>query len=90
MKELIFFILVCYGATLIAVYGKIFDKIRPKHHFFKCPMCVGFWVGIFVSFLLIGITNIKLLLMLGFLSSGTSYTLCSIFDDSGIKVELNK
>jgi len=40
---LLVFILACYGLTNILTYGKIFDKIRPKEHFFHCSMCVGFW-----------------------------------------------
>ena len=47
--ELFSFILACYGCTMIAVYGKIFDAIRPQYHFFKCPMCMGWWVGAAMS-----------------------------------------
>jgi len=50
--DLLFFILICFGCTNILVYGKIFNWIRPKHHFFHCPMCMGFWVGCFFSFFL--------------------------------------
>ena len=42
---LLIFVFACYGMTLILVYGKIFDGIRPSHHFWHCPMCIGFWVG---------------------------------------------
>ena len=45
--DLFYFLLVGFGMTQILVYGFIFDNIRPKHHFFHCPMCVGFWVGAF-------------------------------------------
>lgn len=50
MHNLLSFILVCYGCTNILAYGKIFNKIRPKHDFFHCPMCLGLWVGVFFSF----------------------------------------
>ena len=48
----IWFCLISYGLTQILVYGKIFDPIRPKSgklgQLLKCPMCTGFWVGIFL------------------------------------------
>ena len=93
--ELLYFILISYGLTLILVYGTIFKKIRPKHHFFHCPMCMGFWVGVF----LVGINrytelftydnNIVNYLLLGCLSSGTSYVLCKLFGDNGVKYDIN-
>ena len=90
---LIYFILCAYGLTQILAYGLVFDKIRPKHHFFHCPMCLGFWVGVF----LVGINkytelftfdnNVVNYLLLGCLSSGTSYILCTLFGDNGVKYE---
>lgn len=48
----IWFCLISYGLTQILVYGKIFDPIRPKSgklgQLLKCPMCTGFWVGLFL------------------------------------------
>ena len=42
----------CIGMTQILVYGKIFNKVRPKSGWFgdlfKCPMCTGFWTGVFL------------------------------------------
>lgn len=42
----------CIGMTQILVYGKIFNKIRPTSGWFgdllKCPMCTGFWTGVFL------------------------------------------
>tara|TARA_B100001564_G_C20158961_1_gene454509 strand:+ start:223 stop:528 length:306 start_codon:yes stop_codon:yes gene_type:complete len=42
----------CIGMTQILVYGKIFNKVRPKKGWFgdlfKCPMCTGFWTGVFL------------------------------------------
>jgi uncharacterized membrane protein len=93
--SLLYFILVCYGLTQILVYGSIFNKIRPKHHFFHCPMCIGFWSGVLV-FLISPWTelftfepNIINLLLCGWLSSGTSYVFCTLFGDEGINVKRN-
>ncbi len=91
--ELLYFILCAYGLTQILIYGSIFDKIRPEHHFFHCPMCMGFWTGVFLA----GINeytelftfdiNIVTYFLLGCLSSGTSYILCTLFGDNGVKHE---
>ena len=95
--DLLYFILTAYGLTQILVYGSIFDSIRPSEKalkgFFHCPMCVGFWVGTF----LFGINeftelftfeyNLANLLLLSWLSSGTSYVLCTVFGDDGVKYE---
>jgi len=96
---LLWFILVCYGLTQILVYGSIFNKIRPAKGFFgelfHCPMCLGFWVGIFVyaiSFnteLFTFELNWANPLLLGSLSSGTSYALSMLFGDEGINVKRN-
>ena len=89
MSTIIFYILSCYGATLILVYGKIFEKIRPKYHFFHCSMCIGFWVGLFFAFFGMNITNLFQAFMWACLASGTSYILCTLFDDNGLKIERN-
>ena len=95
--DLLYFVFASYGLTQILVYGFIFDSIRPNEKvlkgFFHCPMCVGFWVGMF----LFGINaftelftfeyNIANLLILSWLSSGTSYVLNMIFGDCGIKID---
>jgi steroid 5-alpha reductase family enzyme len=90
---LIYFIFCAYGMTQMLVYGTVFKNIRPKHHFFHCPMCMGFWVGVF----LVGINKYTELFtfdntiinyfLLGCLSSGTSYVLCTMFGDNGVKYE---
>ena len=90
---LLYFILIAYGLTQILTYGTIFDKVRPPYKFFRCPMCLGFWVGAF----LFGINrytelftfeyNLVNLFLLGWLSSGTSYVLCTVFGDDGVKYE---
>ena len=93
--DLTCFILVCYGITQILCYGHIFNKWRPKHHFFHCPMCVGFWVGIFVWALSCSTElftfdyNIITGFFLGCLSSGTSYIMNMIICDNGLQLSLN-
>ena len=90
--ELLYFILISYGLTLILVYGTIFKKIRPKHHFFHCPMCMGFWVGVFL-FCVNGFTElftfdytIANFFICGWLSAGTSYLLSMVVKDDGIQI----
>jgi len=91
--NLIYFILCAYSLTQILVSGKIFDKIRPDKKFFKCPMCIGFWVGIFLvsinSFTELFSFNYTIInfLLLGWLSSGTSYILYNLFGDSGLQIK---
>ncbi len=101
--ELVYFILTAFGLTQILVYASIFDKIRPSAEafwglgeVFHCPMCMGFWSGVF----LFGINeftelftfdyNIANLLILGCLSSGTSYVLNMVFGDEGLKISWQK
>lgn len=88
MLELLIFILACYGLTMILVYGKIFEKIRPKEGFFgklfSCTMCTGFWAGIFNSLLLNTSFNF---FVAALISSGTSYILSNIVDDEGIAIK---
>ena len=91
--ELLYFILSCYGLTQILVFSTIFEKIRPTHHFFHCPMCVGFWVGVlllllnpFTELFTFDVTLINAL-VLGWLSSGTSYALCMLISDGGFQYE---
>lgn len=52
-------ILAAVGATVIIVYGTIFETprnwLKRKHsilrEFLSCSMCIGLWVGICLSFL---------------------------------------
>ena len=94
--ELLAFILCAYGLTQILVYGKILDDIRPKEgqlgKLFSCPMCMGFHVGWFLMLLSpftdlfsfdVGLSNF---ILLGSLSSATSYVLNMVFSDEGIKI----
>ena len=93
MLEFILFILACFGLTQVLVYGKIFDKIRPKAKFFHCPMCIGFWSGaaLFAAFWFSNVflfTNLLAgTIIYGCISSGTSYLLCNIVGDKGIRID---
>ena len=96
MYQLLWFCLAAYGMTQIIVYGKIFERVRPLVGFwgdlFHCPMCVGFWVGVF----LYGVNyNTELftfeytvanLLICGCVSSAASYMLSAMFGDNGIQI----
>ena len=94
--QLIIFVLICYGLTLILLYGSIFDSLMPTNgklgELFKCPLCMGFWVGIIVllisqdSQLITYEFNFINSLLLGWLSAGTSYFLDMIVDDFGLKL----
>ena len=94
--DLVYFILCAFGLTNILVYGSIFHKIRPKQQFFHCPMCIGFWVGVFLL-----VTNqftelfmfehtLYNAFVLGCLSSGTSYMLSMMGGDKGVRSEIHK
>ena len=95
--ELLAFVLCAYGLTQILVYGKIFNDIRPTKgklgELFSCPMCMGFHVGWFLMLLspFTGLFNFDVsvtnFILLGCLSSGTSYILNMVFGDEGIKHE---
>ena len=96
--DLLYFILCAYGLTQIVVYGKIFERIRPKKgksgEVANCPMCMGFHVGWFLLLLSpftelfsfdVSAVNI---LIFGCISSGTSYILNMLFGDEGLKIEV--
>lgn len=93
----IWFCFIAYGLTQILVYGSIFDPYRPKEgklgKLFSCPMCMGFWVGIFLwlfrdfTTLITFDSSVVTGLFCGFVSSGVSYALSVIFGDDGFKLE---
>ena len=90
--SLVYFILCAYGLTQILVFSSILKPIRPRHHFFHCPMCVGFWVGVFL-FGINGYTElftfkhtIANAFILGCLSSGTCYALSMLVNDDGFRI----
>jgi len=88
--NLLLFVLAAYGLTQILVFGSIFDKIRPSHHFFHCSICVGWWVGLFLwainqyTELFTFDYSIASAFLLACISSGTSYILNVVFGDEGI------
>ena len=102
--ELLYFVLCSYGITSIIVYSHIVkaprEFISSKSDWLcellHCPMCIGFWVGVFLC----GINkftelfnfdcNFVNFLLLGALSAGTSYLLIVIVDDDGIKIRRTK
>ena len=93
IDEVLYFCLCSYGLTQILVYGSVFKKVRPSHHFFQCPMCVGFWVGVFLwafspysSLFMFG-RGAFTGFLLGCLSSGVSYFLIQTVGDGGIRYE---
>ena len=91
--EILYFSLSCYGLTQILVYGSIFNKVRPRHNFFQCPMCVGFWVGVILwalspySSLFMFDRSPLTGFLLGCLSSGISYFLIQLVGDGGVRYE---
>ena len=93
----IWFCLISYGLTQILVYGKIFDPLRPKSgklgQLLECPMCTGFWVGLFLwsvkdyTQLFTFDDSFVTALLLGFASSAAAYIGNMVFGDSGLKIE---
>ena len=93
----IWFCLISYGLTQILVYGKIFDRIRPKSgklgQLLECPMCTGFWVGLFLWFvkdytqLFTFDNSFVTAFLLGCASSAAAYLGSMFMGDDGIKVE---
>tara|TARA_R100001377_G_scaffold81943_1_gene61832 strand:- start:580 stop:921 length:342 start_codon:yes stop_codon:yes gene_type:complete len=102
--ELILFVLIAYGLTQILVYSDmpVIKKLRPRKQSYKgygkvfhCPMCMGFHVGWFLLLLspwtelfMFDVTIVNALL-LGCLSSATSYVFNMVFSDEGIQVKHN-
>jgi hypothetical protein len=100
--DLVYFILCSFGMTQIIVFGSIFSRVRPSKEFlggfgrlFHCPMCMGFWVGIF----LFGINSLTELFnfdynlanafLLGCLASGTTYFISMLVNDCGLKLNFS-
>jgi len=90
---MLFFILICYGLTSILIYGKIFDKIRPKNIFFHCSLCMGFHSGWVVYLALYYINyyvdypSFALLFCYACLSAGTTYILDRLVGDEGLRIK---
>ena len=92
--DLLYFVLTSFGMTQILIYGKIFNKVRPEHHFFHCPMCMGFHVG-WILWSLNTYTelftfdySLVTAFALGCVSSATSYVLSMMFGDEGINLKI--
>lgn len=98
MLDLIYFILIGYGLTQILCYGSIFNPIRPTKgmlgQLFKCSMCTGFWVGLFLcavspyTELFTFERSFINFILLGCLCSGTSYLLDKGVSDDGINIKI--
>ena len=77
-------ILVSFGMTFGVTHSKLFKGVREKAaelsprlgELFCCPMCLGFWVGIFLSLTWRSITGNFILD--GFLSLSTCWLLYAI------------
>ena len=98
--ELIYFILCAYGITSIVVYSHLVkiprEFLSSKSDWLcellHCPMCVGFWIGIFLC----GINKFTELFnfdytfvnafICGCISAGTSYLLSMTVDDFGFNL----
>lgn len=62
--ELLQFIMITFGITAVISKGSLFESLRRNwyeklkgfkpwkslHTFFFCPLCIGFWAGIVVSY----------------------------------------
>ena len=93
----IWFSLISYGLTQILVYGKILNPIRPKSgklgQLLECPMCTGFWFGLFLwsvkdyTQLFTFDNSFVTGLLLGFAGSAAAYVGNTLFGDEGLKVE---
>jgi len=81
------------------VFGSIFSLIRPSKDslhglgkLFHCPLCMGFWSGIFLwsinrwTELFTFEYTLATAFCLGCLSAGTSYVLSMLVDDCGLKI----
>ena len=85
MINLFIFAFICYGISNIIVHGSIFEQFRIfflEHNpnllgkLFTCMMCLSFWVGTLVGYLIYSptLTSFNLseyaIFMDGFLASG--------------------
>jgi len=92
----IWFCLISYGLTQMLVYGKIFDPIRPKSgklgQLLKCPMCTGFWVGLFLwsvkdyTQLITFDNSFVTAFLLGCAASATAFLGSMFMGDDGINI----
>lgn len=96
MLNLLILLLASTGMTMIVVFGKIFDGIRPNNPPWNCTLCMGFYCGIIVNFLMycIGLSLFLNVIigctLAGFISSLVSWVVSSLVDDDGIAIKLKK
>jgi hypothetical protein len=96
MLNLLILLLASVGMTLIVVFGKIFDSIRPQTPPWNCTLCMGFYCGIIVNFMLYYMdmslfpSVIFGCTLAGFISSLMSWVVSSIIDDSGLAIKVKK
>lgn len=85
---MIWFIFTCYSATNILCFSHLFDRVRPNLLFFSCPMCVGFWVGLALSFLEVSAWHAEGWehYVFALCGSGGSYIIAQVVDDSGLRL----
>jgi hypothetical protein len=96
MVSILLFSFACLGMTQIIVYGSIFDRLRPTKGLLgdlvSCPMCTGFWVGVFLwaispnTELFRFDTSLTTALLLGCYSSAVSYIGSMLVGDCGLKI----
>ena len=97
--NLLHFVLCAYGLTMIVVYGSIFERFRQLMDkagvygkLYRCPLCFGFWAGVFLwsinPFTELFTFDYSLVnfLICGWLSSGTSYIFNVLFCDNGFQI----
>ena len=85
-------LLICYAITIIITNSSIFQgfrdffkKISPNFFglLFICPLCTGFWVGIFLHFTGTPIHNIEFqYTLLSYIASGSLSGAVSLFINS--------
>ena len=85
------FVLCAYGLTQILVFSAYLSHIDPHITFFIVQCVLAFWVGVllvllnpFTELFTFDVTVVNALL-LGWLSSGTSYALCMLISDGGFQ-----
>ena len=84
LLDCLLWILISFGITISITHGKIFNTFRlwtaQKSTFFgdlfRCPMCLGFWVGMFLNLSGQGVTSNPILD--GFLSLTTCFSIYSV------------
>ena len=97
--ELLHFILASFGMTFIIIYSSLFERLRVAAtrfeligKLFHCPLCMGFWVGVFLwgispyTELFTFSDSLVTAFICGCISSGTSYSLSMVVGDYGINV----